>query len=119
MEGVKTLVVLASIYYPGDGVVAKNNYQTSSGQRYDQSAPKCAALKWPLGTMLHLVHGGNNIDVTINDHGPYRKGRALDCTPAVDMALHLGGLGSVRVEAYPPLPKARPVEAQGSNLVGD
>jgi rare lipoprotein A (peptidoglycan hydrolase) len=119
MEGVKTLVVLASIYYPGDGVVAKNNYQTSSGQRYDQSAPKCAALQWPLGTMLHLVHGRNNIDVTINDHGPYRKGRALDCTPAVDKALHLGGLGSVRVEAYPPLPKARPVEAQAGNLVGD
>jgi rare lipoprotein A len=112
MEGVKALVVLASIYYPGDGIVAKNNYQTSSGQRYDQSAPRCAALNWPLGTMLHLVHGRNNIDVTINDHGPYRKGRALDCTPAVDKALHLGGLGSVRVEAYPPLPKARPVEAQ-------
>jgi len=92
MEGVKALVVLASIYYPGDGIVAKNNYQTSSGERYDQSAPKCAALQWPLGTMLHLVHGRNNIDVTINDHGPYRKGRALDCTPAVDKALHLGGL---------------------------
>jgi hypothetical protein len=58
------------------------------------------------------VHGRNNIDVTINDHGPYRKGRALDCTPAVDKALHLDGLGSVRVEPYPPLPKARPVEAQ-------
>jgi rare lipoprotein A (peptidoglycan hydrolase) len=114
MDGVKALVVLASIYYPGDGVVAKNKYQTSSGQRYDQSAPKCAALQWPLGTMLHLVHGRNNIDVTINDHGPYRKGRALDCTPAVDKALHLGGLGSVRVEPYPPLPKARPVEAQAA-----
>src|SRR6202040_2771328 len=50
MDGVKALVVLASIYYPGDGIVAKNTYQTSSGQRYDQSAPKCAALKWPLGT---------------------------------------------------------------------
>jgi rare lipoprotein A (peptidoglycan hydrolase) len=112
MDGVKALVVLASIYYPGDGIVAKNKYQTSSGQRYDQNAPKCAALKWPMGTKLHLVHGRNNIDVTINDHGPYRKGRALDCTPAVDKALHLGGLGSVRVEAYPPLPKARPVEAQ-------
>jgi rare lipoprotein A (peptidoglycan hydrolase) len=111
MEGVKALVVLASIYYPGDGIVAKNNYQTSSGERYDQSAPKCAALQWSLGTMLHLVHGRNNIDVTINDHGPYRRGRALDCTPAVDKALHLGGLGSVRVEHYPPLPKARPVEA--------
>src|SRR3974377_457345 len=118
MDGVKALVVLASIYYPGDGIVAKNKYQTSSGQRYDQTAPKCAALKWPLGTMLHLVHGRNNIDVTINDHGPYRKGRALDCTPAVEKALHLGGLGSVGVEPYPPLPKARPVEAQVATWSG-
>jgi hypothetical protein len=46
--------VLASIYYPGDGIVAKNNYQTSSGERYDQNAAKCAALQWPLGTMVHL-----------------------------------------------------------------
>jgi len=74
MDGVKALVVLASIYYPGDGIVAKNNYQTSSGERYDQTAQKCAALKWPLGTMLHLVHGRNNIDVTINDHGPRAVG---------------------------------------------
>jgi len=29
MEGVKALVVVASIYYPGDGVVAKNKYQNS------------------------------------------------------------------------------------------
>jgi rare lipoprotein A (peptidoglycan hydrolase) len=93
MDGVKALAVLASIYYPGDGIVAKNNYQTSSGERYDQNAAKCAALQWSLGTMLHLVRGRNNIDVTINDHGPYRRDRALDCTPAVDKALHLGGLG--------------------------
>ena len=119
MDGVKALAVLASIYYPGDGVVAKDNYQTSSGERYDQSAPKCAALQWPLGTMLHLVRGRNNIDVTINDYGPYRRGRALDCTPAVDKALHLGGLGSVRVEYYPPLPKVRPVDPQIATLVAD
>src|SRR6516225_7531365 len=118
MDGVKALAVLASVYYPGDGIVAKDNYQTSSGERYDQSAPKCAALQWPLGTMLHLVHGRNNIDVTINDYGPYHKGRALDCTPAVDKALHLGGLGSVRVEPYPPLPKARPVEAEVATQSG-
>ena len=119
MDGVKALVVLASIYYPGDGIVEMNNYQTSSGERYDQSAAKCAALQWSLGTMLHLVHGRNNIDVTINDHGPYRRGRALDCTLAVDKALHLGGLGSVRVEPYPPLPKARPVEAQVATWSGN
>ena len=50
MDGVKALAVLASIYYPGDGIVAKNNYQTSSGERYDQNAAKCAALQWSLGT---------------------------------------------------------------------
>jgi rare lipoprotein A (peptidoglycan hydrolase) len=118
MDGVKALAVLASIYYPGDGIVAKNNYQTSSGERYDQNAAKCAALQWSLGTMLHLVRGRNNIDVTINDHGPYRRDRALDCTPAVDKALHLGGLGTVRVEPYPPLPKVRPVEAQVATWSG-
>src|SRR5690242_3063326 len=73
--------------YPGDGIVAKNNYQTSSGERYDQSAPRC-------------------------------RGRALDCTPAVDKALHLGGLGSVRVEPYPPLPKTRPAEPQAATWSG-
>jgi hypothetical protein len=26
--------------------------------------------------------------------------------------LHLGGLGSVRLEPYPPLPKARPLKAR-------
>ena len=98
MDGVTALAVLASIYYPGDGIVAKNNYQTSSGERYDQSALKCAALHWPLGTMLHLVRARNNIDVTINDHGPYGRGRALDCTPAVDKALHLGGFAHFRHE---------------------
>jgi rare lipoprotein A (peptidoglycan hydrolase) len=118
MDGVKALAVLASIYYPGDGIVAKNDYQTSSGERYDQNAPRCAALQWPMGTVLHLVHGRNNIDVTINDYGPYRRGRALDCTPAVDKALHLGGLGSVRVEPYPPLPKARPVETEVASWSG-
>src|SRR4029077_20724778 len=114
-DGVKALAVLASIYYPGDGTVAKDNYQTSSGERYDQSALKCAALQWPLGAVLHLVHGRNNIDVTINDHGPFRRDRALDCKPA---ALQLGGLGTVRVEPYPPLPKARPVEAQVATWSG-
>jgi hypothetical protein len=82
MDGVKALVVLASIYYPGDGIVAKNNYQTSSGQRYDQTAPKCAALKWPLGTMLHLVHGRNN-------RRNNQRSRALTQRPGI--GLHASG----------------------------
>jgi rare lipoprotein A (peptidoglycan hydrolase) len=113
MDGVKALAVLASVYYPGDGIVAKDNYQASSGERYDQSAPKCAALQWPLGTMLHLVHGRNNIDVTINDYGPYHKGRALD----VDKALHLGGLGSGARRALSAVAEGAASRGGGSNSV--
>ncbi|MFZ0149052.1 MAG: hypothetical protein WBG18_15415 [Xanthobacteraceae bacterium] len=39
MDGVKALAVLASIYYPGDGIVAKNNYQTSSGSATIKTRP--------------------------------------------------------------------------------
>jgi hypothetical protein len=43
MDGVKALVVLASIYYPGDGVVAKNKYQTSSGPLRSKRGQVCCA----------------------------------------------------------------------------
>ena len=101
---------MASIYWPGDGVVPKNDYDTSSGQRYDAKAFTCAAPAdvFALGTKLMLYHGRNNVEVTINDRGPFVPGRTLDCTPAVDQALHLGGLGRVRVGPWPPLPKPRP-----------
>src|SRR5215470_15660899 len=43
MDEVKALVVLASIDYPGDGIAAKNNYQTSSGQLRSKRAQVCGA----------------------------------------------------------------------------
>ena len=102
--------VVASIYWPGDGVVPHNDYDTSSGQRYDADAMRCAAPPdtFPLGTRLYLRHGRNTAEVVVNDRGPFIKGRKLDCTPAVDKTLHLGGLGYVRVERWPPLPMPRP-----------
>ena len=102
--------VVASIYFPGDGVVQKNDYSTSSGQRYDPDAMRCAAPPdtFPLGTKLILHHGSNSAEIIVNDHGPDIAGRSLDCTPAVDKALHLDGLGRVRVDVWPPLPTPRP-----------
>ena len=101
--------VVASVYFPGDGIVPKNDYATSSGQRYDPDALKCAAPPgtFPLGTRLYLRHGSNAAEVVVNDFGPFIKGRGLDCTKAVDKALHLGGLGKVHLEVWPPLPVPR------------
>lgn len=100
--------VVASIYFPGDGTVPKNDYNTSSGERYDAKAMKCASPDLPLGTKLYLRHGRSAAEVTINDRGPWVAGRGLDCTPAVDKALHLDGLDRVKVDSWPPLPKPRP-----------
>ena len=99
--------VVASIYWPGDGIVPRNDYATSSGQRYDPKAMRCASPELPLGTRLILHHGHNAAEVVINDRGPFIKHRRLDCTPAVNDALHLDGLGTVAVEFYPPLPQPR------------
>ena len=112
--------VIATVYWPGDKIVPKWDYRTSSGQRYDAKAFRVACLDYPLGTRLYLQRGRNAAEVVCNDHGtcgdgapctrPF-KGRRLDVTPAVDNALHLEGLGRVSVQFWPPLPRERPKEA--------
>lgn len=100
--------VVVSFYEPGDGVVKPHDFATSSGDRYSAKRLACAHRTLAFGTRLYLTHGDNHVEVTINDRGPFKPGRALDCTPAVDSALHTDGLGVVHVAFWPPLPKARP-----------
>lgn len=101
-------LVIASTYFPGDGVVPRHDYRTSSGLRYDASAMRVASPNLPLGTKLYLRHGHCIAEVTVSDRGPFTKHRALDLTPAVNKALCMDGLGRVSVEIWPPLPKSRP-----------
>ena len=101
-------IVVASVYFPGDGVVPKWDYRTSSGQRYDAKAMKVACIGYPLGTKLYLHRGRCAAEVTCNDHGPFIKGRKLDLTPAVNKALCMDGLDRVIVEVWPPLPREKP-----------
>lgn len=97
-------LVVASIYAPGDSGFAR----TPTGHHNNPAAMTCAHRDLPFGTRLMLHHGSNTVEVTINDRGPFKNGRSLDCMPAVGKALHLDGLGKVRVEPFPPLPKQRP-----------
>ncbi len=107
MSAAVAALVLASIYGPGDsGGVGR----TSSGARFNPTQLSCAHRDLPFGTRLILHHGSNSVEVVINDRGPWLKNRSLDCTPAVDRGLHLNGLGKVRVEPFPPLPRLRPEE---------
>jgi len=62
----------------------KTNYgtKTASGQRLCNHAPTAAHKTLPMGTKVRVTNLDNNKSeiVTINDRGPYIKGRVIDVT---------------------------------------
>ena len=74
--------------------------KTASGQRFNQNAMTCAPRSLPFGTKLRVTHGGNSVVVTVNDRGPFVRGRILDLSTAAARAVGLtsAGVGRVTVE---------------------
>ena len=72
--------------------------QTASGQRFNENAMTCAHRSLPFGTKLRVSHGGKSIVVTVNDRGPFVRGRVLDLSTAAARALGIEGLGQVTAE---------------------
>ena len=73
--------------------------QTASGQRFNQNAMTCAHRSLPFGTKLRVSHGGRSVVVTINDRGPFIRGRVLDLSTGAARAIGLTGAGVGRVTA--------------------
>ena len=82
----------------------KTNYgtKTASGQRLCNDGATAAHKTLPMGTKVRVINESNGKSevVTINDRGPFIKGRIIDVT--VGSATRLGfvknGLAKVRVE---------------------
>jgi rare lipoprotein A len=75
--------------------------KTASGQRFNQSAMTAAHRSLPFGTKLKVTHGGRSVVVTINDRGPFIKGRVLDLSTGAASAVGLTrakGVGRVVAE---------------------
>jgi rare lipoprotein A len=72
--------------------------RTASGQRFNQNAMTCAHRSLPFGTKLRVSHGGRSVVVTVNDRGPFVRGRVLDLSTAAARALGINGLGQVTAE---------------------
>ena len=72
--------------------------ETASGQRFNENAMTCAHRSLPFGTKLRVSHGGRSIVVTVNDRGPFVRGRVLDLSTAAARALGIEGLGQVTAE---------------------
>jgi rare lipoprotein A len=73
--------------------------RTASGQRFNQGAMTCAHRSLPFGTKLRVTHGGQSVIVTVNDRGPFIRGRVLDLSTAAARAIGLTSAGVGRVTA--------------------
>jgi rare lipoprotein A len=73
--------------------------KTASGQRFDQNALTCAHRSLPFGTKLRVTHGDRSVIVTVNDRGPFVRGRVLDLSTAAARAVGLTSAGVGRVTA--------------------
>jgi rare lipoprotein A len=73
--------------------------RTASGARFNQNAMTAAHRSLPFGTKLRVTHGGQSVVVTINDRGPFIRGRVLDLSTGAARAIGLTGAGVGRVTA--------------------
>jgi rare lipoprotein A len=73
--------------------------KTASGARFNQNAMTAAHRSLPFGTKLKVTHGGRSVVVTINDRGPFIRGRVLDLSTGAARAVGLTGAGVGRVTA--------------------
>ena len=73
--------------------------RTASGEHFNQNAMTCAHRSLPFGTKLRVTHGGRSVVVTVNDRGPFVRGRVLDLSTGAARAVGLTGAGVGRVTA--------------------
>jgi rare lipoprotein A len=72
--------------------------RTASGERFNQNAMTCAHRSLPFGTRLRVTHGSRSVVVTVNDRGPFVRGRVLDLSTGAARAVGLGGVGRIVAE---------------------
>jgi rare lipoprotein A len=84
---------LASVYSHESGS------STASGQRLNAAALTAAHRSLPFGTKVKVTNtrNGRSVVVTINDRGPFVRGRVIDVTPAAARELGFSGLTRVTV----------------------
>jgi rare lipoprotein A len=74
--------------------------QTASGERFDAHELTAAHRTLPFGTRVRVTNhsNGRSVVVTVNDRGPFVRGRIIDVTPAAAHLLGMSGLAPVTVE---------------------
>lgn len=76
--------------------------RTASGERFDMNQLTAAHKTLPLGTVVQVRNplNGKTVDVTINDRGPFIKGRVIDLSYRAALALGIVQSGKQPVEVH-------------------
>jgi rare lipoprotein A len=77
--------------------------KTASGERFDQHDLTAAHPTLPMGTEATVTNleTGKSVEVTINDRGPYSKGRDIDLSKEAgkEIGIKNDGVAPVKIEA--------------------
>src|SRR2546429_5073073 len=85
---------LASVYSHESGS------GTASGQKLKREALTAAHRTLPFGSKVKVTNknNGREVVVTVNDRGPFLRGRVIDLSPAAARVLGFSGLAQVTLE---------------------
>lgn len=85
---------------------------TASGKPMKPDHMTAASPNLPLGTKAKVVNrdNGKSATVTVDDRGPYSKGRVIDVSPkaAEKLGMKDDGVAPVKVKPVEPPPKPKP-----------
>ena len=100
---------------------AQNGKGTASGETFDQNALTAAHPTLPLGTkaVVTNLETGQSVAVTINDRGPYVKGRKIDLSRAAAQRIGMTkkGVTRVKIAAAPPAKPTKPMARTTKNRI--
>lgn len=85
--------MVASYYGHGERLAR----HTASGAVFNPHAYTCAHRTYPFGTVLRVCHRGC-VNVTVNDRGPFVRGRHLDLSYGAARSIGMNSTSSVTVE---------------------
>ena len=87
-------VGVASVYSHESGSA------TASGEKLDHEAFTAAHRTLPFGSKVKVTNKSNGrmVVVTINDRGPFVRGRVIDVSPAAAQVLGFAGLAQVSID---------------------
>ncbi len=78
---------------------SESGARTASGARYNPMGLTAAHRSLPFGTKLKVTHGDRSVVVTVNDRGPFIRGRVLDLSKGAANAIGLTSRGVGHVVA--------------------